>query len=203
MHRSALFYGQQFFNTYINNATDLTIIDIGSQDVNGTLRSVAPPNNNYIGLDFVDANGVDIVITDLYQLPIESESVDVVVTSSCFEHSEFFWLLFNESLRILKPTGVLYVNAPSNGMVHRYPVDCWRFYPDSGLALQNWGIRSGYNCQLLESFFGALDNIWIDSVSVFLKDKNHYNNYPKRIQNNFQNYDNQHNFIEYTNGIVF
>lgn len=184
MHDTAMEYGAAFFNTYLKNSNETTIVDIGSQDVNGSLRSVAPPYAKYVGVDFVVANGVDIVITDPYSLPFEDESVDVVVSSSCFEHSEFFWLLFNESLRILKPAGLLYINAPSNGAFHAYPVDCWRFYPDSGVALQNWGKRSGYNCALLESFIGIRKkDIWNDFVGVFVKDENNAVQYQNRIQN--------------------
>ena len=182
MHDTAMAYGDRFFRTYLKNGGGPTIVDIGSQDVNGSLRSVAPSDARYIGLDFVLAHGVDIVMTDPYRLPIESESVDVVVRSSCFEHSEFFWLLFNESLRVLKPTGLLYLNAPSNGPVHAYPVDCWRFYPDSGLALQNWGCRSGYDCVLLESFIGTrMTDVWNDFVAVFLKDRTHAHEFPQRM----------------------
>ena len=184
MHDTAMEYGAAFFNTYLKNTKDLTIVDIGSQDVNGSLRSVAPQNNKYIGVDFVEAKGVDVVITDPYSLPFEDESVDAVVSSSCFEHSEFFWLLFNEALRILKPTGLLYINVPSNGSFHRYPVDCWRFYPDSGVALQNWGKRSGYNCALLESFVGIRKtDIWNDFIAIFVKDENNSIKYMSRIQN--------------------
>jgi len=184
-------YGAAFFNTYLKNARDLTIVDIGSQDVNGSLRSVAPAHNKYIGVDFEKAQGVDVVITDPYALPFENESVDVAVSSSCFEHSEFFWLLFNEALRILKPTGLLYINVPSNGAFHRYPVDCWRFYPDSGVALQNWGKRSGYHCALLESFVGARkEDIWNDFVAVFVKDERNESKYPNRIQGNLGHFTN-------------
>ena len=183
MHDTAMEIGAAFFNTYLEDGNDLTIVDIGSQDVNGSLRSVAPKNNKYIGLDFESGKGVDVVITDPYSLPFENESVDVAVSSSCFEHSEFFWLLFNESLRILKPTGLLYINAPSNGWYHRYPVDCWRFYPDSGVALQNWSKRSGYKCALLESFIGMRkDELWNDFTAVFVKDEGYRAHYSKRIQ---------------------
>ena len=191
MHDTAMEIGAAFFNTYLKNGNDLTIVDIGSQDVNGSLRSVAPQNNKYIGLDFESGKGVDVVITDPYSLPFENESVDVAVSSSCFEHSEFFWLLFNESLRILKPTGLLYINAPSNGWYHRYPVDCWRFYPDSGVALQNWSNRSGYNCALLESFVGMRKNeLWNDFTAVFVKDEANRANYPKRIQDTSISFEN-------------
>jgi len=186
MHDTAMKHAAVFFNTYLSNAKNLTIVDVGAQDVNGSLRSVAPPNNKYIGVDFVKAKGVDVVITDPYSLPFEDESADVVVSSSCFEHSEFFWLLFNEILRILKPTGLLYINVPSNGYFHRAPVDCWRFYPDSGVALQNWGKRSGYNCALLESFIGIRKNkadVWNDFVAIFVKDEKNSAKYISRIQN--------------------
>lgn len=191
MHDSAMKYGAAFFNAYLKNTKDLTIVDVGSQDVNGSLRSVAPPNNKYIGVDFVEAKGVDVVITDPYSLPFEDESVDAVVSSSCFEHSEFFWLLFNEALRILKPNGLLYINAPANGIFHRYPVDCWRFYPDSGIALQNWGKRSGYNCALLESFVGTkMVSDWNDFVAVFVKDESKVSRHTRRIQNSLTAYTN-------------
>ncbi len=191
MHDTAMEYGSAFFKTYLDNAKNLTIVDVGAQDVNGSLRSVATPNNNYIGVDFVKGRGIDVIITDPYALPFEDESVDVVVSSSCFEHSEFFWLLFNETLRILKPTGLLYLNVPSNGAFHRYPVDSWRFYPDSGVALQNWGNKSGYPCALLESFIGTKKkDIWNDFVGVFIKDDKHSDQYPNRIQSSLSTFTN-------------
>jgi hypothetical protein len=65
-------------------------------------------------------------------------------------------------------------------------VDCWRFYPDSGVALQNWGKRSGYNCALLESFVGIRKNkadVWNDFVAIFVKDEKNSAKYISRIQN--------------------
>ena len=185
MHDTAMMYGKYFFSTYLKDAKGLKIVDVGSQDVNGSLRSVAPDNNNYIGVDFTEGNGVDITLTDPYSLPFEDSSIDVIVSSSCYEHSEFFWLSFNEAMRVLKPTGLLYINAPSNGAYHRYPVDCWRFYPDSGIALQNWGNRNGYECALLESFIGVRKrDKWHDFVAVFVKDKVNSSNFTARIQDN-------------------
>jgi len=144
-----------------------------------------PMNNDYIGVDFVEGKGVDVILSDPYVLPFEDSSIDVIVSSSAYEHSEFFWLSFNEALRVLKPTGLLYINVPSNGDYHRYPVDCWRFYPDSGVALEKWGNRSGYECALLESFIGVRkEGIWQDFVAVFVKDKINASKFPSRIQDN-------------------
>jgi len=122
------------------------------------------------------------VLEDPYELPFEDDSLDVVVSSSCFEHSEFFWLSFLEVLRILKPDGLFYLNVPSDGVFHRYPVDCWRFYPDSAVALAKWGRRSGFGSVLLESYTSdQRTDVSNDFVAVFLKDEAFASQYSGRI----------------------
>ena len=188
MHETAYQTCDLFFQVYLQNIegnADATIVEIGSQDVNGSFRELAPKNFKYIGLDFVEGKGVDVVLDDPYKLPFDDNSIDIIVSSSCFDHSELFWVSFLEIIRILKPEGLFYLNVPSNGIFHRYPVDCWRFYPDSGAALITWAKRNGYNPLLLESFTGGRKffptDVFNDFVAVFLKDKNYANNYPLRI----------------------
>ena len=183
MHASALANGELFFKTYLGaDGAGRSVVEIGSQDVNGSLRSVCPPGVEYIGVDFTAGKGVDVVLDDPYELPFDDASVDCCVSSSVFEHSEMFWVLFLEVLRVLRPEGLFYLNAPSNGLFHRYPVDCWRFYPDSGAALAEWGRRNGYRCRLLESFIGRqAREPWNDFVAVFVKDEAHRSAYPDRI----------------------
>jgi len=195
MHDTSLTNAKFFFDTYQNsirsNTEKVKVIEIGSQDVNGTIRSVCPADFDYVGLDFQDAKGVDIVITDPYKLPFANESVDVVVSNSCFEHSELFWVLFLEVLRVLKPTGLFYLNAPSNGAYHRYPVDCWRFYPDSGHALILWARRNGIDSLLLESYTSHKKmDIWNDFIAVFLKERKFEHKFPARIVEKISNFDN-------------
>ncbi len=63
---------------------------------------------------------------------------------------------------------MLYVNVPSNGDFHRYPLDCWRFYPDAGVALVRWAGRRGIEIELIESFIGLPQaERWADFVGVF------------------------------------
>jgi SAM-dependent methyltransferase len=182
MHQSAMATSRIFFDVYTTMIASGRVVDIGAQNVNGSLREVCPAQLQYLGLDFVKANGVDIVLDDPYQLPLQNDSVDFVVSSSCFEHSEMFWLLFLEVLRVLRPSGLFYLNVPSNGEFHRYPVDCWRFYPDSGNALVSWAKRNGYDPLLLESFIGKQSpEGWSDCVAVFIKDKSRASEFPNRI----------------------
>ena len=154
MHPTALMNCERFFQCYLNKFDcnrNITIIEIGSQDVNGSLRSIAPKDSKYIGVDFVAGKGVDLVLDSPYELPFADNSIDIILSSSCFEHAEMYWLVFLEIMRSLKPEGLFYLNAPSNGVYHRFPVDCWRFFPDSGKALITWARKNKLNTALLES----------------------------------------------------
>ncbi|RZJ25835.1 MAG: class I SAM-dependent methyltransferase [Haliea sp.] len=191
MHPSAMANGASFFQTYLADLEKPLVVDLGSQDVFGSLRSVAPPQIQYFGVDMVPGKGVDLVLADPYVLPFADGSVDAVVSSSCFEHIEFFWVALLEILRILAPRGVLYLNVPSNGAFHRYPVDCWRFYPDSGRALARWGQRNGFDCLLLESYVSAQrQDQWNDFVCVILRDRASLGAYPQRMVTGLDDYSN-------------
>lgn len=186
MHPTAYKNCEQFKDTYHDRLIEINdeykIIEIGSQDVNGSLKPIFPPGLEYVGVDFVPGKGVDVILGDPYVLPFEDSSTDLVLCSSVFEHSELFWVLYLEIMRILKPHGLFYLNVPSNGDVHRWPVDCWRFYPDSGDALVTWGNRNGLSSALLESYTSAQNKgIWNDFVGVFLKDKAYIQEFPNRI----------------------
>jgi SAM-dependent methyltransferase len=184
MHPTAMSNAQSFFDTYSNSfefSKTTKVIEIGSQDVNGSLRDACPTSFEYLGLDFQAAKGVDVVLEDPYSLPFSDESIDIVITSSCFEHSEMFWLVFLEVLRVLKPSGLFYLNVPSAGNFHQYPVDCWRFYPDSGRALVKWSKRNGLNSELLESYIQLGGGQWQDFVGIFIKSADKSATYPSRI----------------------
>lgn len=192
MHLTALNNGKLFFENYLKGSQLKTVIDIGAQNINGSLKDVLPEGLSYLGVDFVPGNGVDVVLDDPYVLPFENDSVEAIVCSSVLEHSELFWLLFLEIIRVLKPNGLFYLNVPSNGMFHRYPVDCWRFYPDSANALITWAKRNGYSPALLESFISEQsgDGWWNDFVAVFVKDEKFASEYPQRMissKNDFTN----------------
>lgn len=187
MHYAALESGRKFFNTYcVPQAHGLKVVELGSQNINGSLRDAISSNvAEYVGLDFSPGNGVDVILKDAYSLPFNDNTFDIMVTSSCFEHSEMFWLSFLEGIRILKPNGIMYCNAPSSWMdYHRYPVDCWRFYPDAGKGLETWAKRNNYNTMVLESYITPPANhyeSYSDWVCVFLKDANYVNEYPTRM----------------------
>ncbi|EEB79512.1 Methyltransferase domain family protein [marine gamma proteobacterium HTCC2148] len=170
MHDTALLHGNLFFEIYLKERSSARILDIGSTDVNGSLRQCAKRDWHYIGVDLEAGSGVDIVLQDPYSYPFEDQSFDAVVSTSCLEHDDMFWLSFLEMLRVVKPGGFIYLNVPSNGYYHTFPVDSWRFYPDAGLALERWGKHREHDVTLLESFIGdQKEDVWNDFVAVFWK----------------------------------
>jgi SAM-dependent methyltransferase len=152
----------------------LKVIDIGGLDVNGSLRQFfVALGMDYICVDIEPHVSVDIVVKPGDTLPFETGSVDLVVSTSCFEHDPTFWLTFKEMCRITKLDGHIYVNAPSNGQYHCHPGDNWRFYRDAGQALAYWsGLQMGtevtYPAKVVETFhILPLRDSWIDFVCVW------------------------------------
>lgn len=125
---------------YLDRDRALSVIDIGSRDVNGSYRTLFDaPAWRYRGIDLESGKGVDIVLRDPYTLPLPSGSVDLVISGQAFEHIEYFWLTWLEMARVLRPGGMVFLIAPSRGPEHRFPQDCWRFYPDGFRSLAKYG----------------------------------------------------------------
>jgi len=175
MHYSAYVNAEKFALKYYPNLENKKILDVGSYDVNGTLKPIFE-RGIYTGLDMEAGPNVDVV-SDAHNIPFENEHFDIVTSSSCFEHDDMFWVTFLEMCRVVKPGGYLYVQAPSNGPYHGWPGDNWRFYIDSWKALEKWGKREGYDIDLIEHYIDETtpappyegDRIWDDSVAIYRK----------------------------------
>jgi hypothetical protein len=167
MHPSALSSALTFFDEYVDKP-DARVLELGSASIDGSIRDHLPNSLQWTGVDLEPGPGVDVVLADPYELPFASKSFDVSVSTSVFEHNEMFWLSFLELVRITTDGGLIYLCSPSNGKIHRYPLDCYRFYPDAGFALQNWARRNNYAVTLVESLVLRKDGSeWNDWVAVF------------------------------------
>ncbi len=142
MHESSYLKMEEFRQRYLDRreTEDLHIYDLGSQDVNGSYRPLfSEPSWHYVGLDMAAGNNVDVVLQTPYAWKeIASQSADVVVSGQAFEHIQYFWITMLEVARVLKPGGICCILAPSSGPEHRYPLDCWRFYPDGMASLAHF-----------------------------------------------------------------
>jgi SAM-dependent methyltransferase len=162
---------QVLVQEYLDPKKPLEIIDIGSLDVNGSYKPLfANPLWHYQGIDLEAGNNVDIVLESPYTLPLPDDAIDLVISGQAFEHVEFFWEAFKEIVRVLKPNGLAFIIAPSRGPEHRYPVDCWRFYPDGFRALAKY---AGVHCLAASTDWintpQGRTSQWGDTVGVFCK----------------------------------
>jgi len=167
MHPSAYRIGASFLNTYCKKKSG-KILEIGSLNVNGTIRDFAPPGYEWFGVDLVEGNSVDLVIQDPSELPFKDNEFDVVIATSVLEHDSQFWETIKELSRVAKVDGFVYINAPSNGWVHRYPIDAFRFYPDASLSFLSLIKSVKPDANLLESFISKQESdVWNDFVAIF------------------------------------
>ena len=171
MHVSSYQHMTDLVSRYLAPESALSVVDIGSYDVNGSYRTLfGNPLWSYVGVDLESGPGVDMVLSSPYTLPLASASVDLVISGQAFEHVENFWMSWLEMLRVLKPGGMIFLIAPSRGPEHRYPQDCWRFYPDGYRALARYA-----GCELIEVTTDwephpdPGSSAWGDTVGVFRK----------------------------------
>ncbi len=180
MHQSSYDLMGVFRRKYLEErqGTPLRIYDLGSQDVNGSYRPLFDdPLWRYVGMDMVPGKNVDLVLRDPYQWKgLKSGSADVVISGQTFEHIEFFWITILEIARVLRPGGLCCLIAPSGGFEHRYPVDCWRFYPDGFSALARFArlevldVRARWEPDPAEPVCDADDSdLWKDCLLVARK----------------------------------
>ena len=176
MHSSSMENMQRCIATYFSTSPiakrkTVEILDIGGRDVNGSYADLFRAEKfNYQGVDIEAADGVSIVLDDPYKIPLADNSVDLILSGQMLEHCEFFWETFVEMMRVLKKDGLLFLIAPSSGPIHRYPVDCYRFYPDAYRALAKYA-----GCHLIDVWHD-IRGPWNDLTGVFSKRK-----YKKRL----------------------
>lgn len=90
------------------------VLEVGSQDINGSIRPMFPQASHYLGIDLGDADGVDWVVPgELIELP--DGWADVVVSTECFEHCQRWDQVLRNMLRICRNGGLLILTCASAG----------------------------------------------------------------------------------------
>ena len=169
MHASAWIKGY-FFWLYYNEVflirefidERIRVLDVGSADINGNIFDALVEamklstwekthEYDYSGLDMVESFNVNIVGT----VALVNKSFHVIVSTSALEHDDFFWDTFLHITDALEPGGCFYTTIPTIQGIHRFPVDNWRFLPDSAIALRKWAHRNG---RYVDCIFSDLSN---------------------------------------------
>lgn len=177
MHNSSKRIMQNFIREYLSEDREYVVLDLGSQQIEGqedtSYKSLFKESKyTYIGADIVSGYNVDVVLDSVYNWSnIEDDSYDCVICGQMLEHDEFFWLTFIEIERILKPGGLCCIIAPSSGKEHKYPVDCYRFYPDGLKAAAKFAklnVIKAY-AEWNSKKYIDMDHMWRDCVLIASK----------------------------------
>jgi SAM-dependent methyltransferase len=90
---------------------DKDVIDIGSRDVNGNNRKYFL-RGSYVGIDITEGKNVDVVCKGH---EYESEPVDTVISTECFEHDMYWHQTIENMIKLTKPGGLLVFTCASTG----------------------------------------------------------------------------------------
>ena len=108
-----------------------TVIEIGSQDINGTPRTTIEEHNPliYLGVDIAPGKGVDQVINAENILEVfPPNTFDLVISTEMLEHVENWEKVIWQMKALTKIGGLLVITTRSPGFPkHDYPDDYWRF----------------------------------------------------------------------------
>ncbi len=90
------------------------VLEVGSLDINGSVRPLFDGAEEYIGTDMQEGKGVDRVINshDLVD-HFEKDRFDIVICTEVLEHDQFFWVTLQGIDWVLKRDGFLIITAPT------------------------------------------------------------------------------------------
>lgn len=165
MTNTSMEHMKNFIYKYLTNDS-IKVIDIGSMDVElcGNFSQLFEGRKEkYTGLDLKEGLNVDVVLKEPYKLPYKDNSIDVAISGNTFEHLEYPWIMLEEIKRVLKKGGVTCIIAPSHGKEHKFPVDCYRYFPDGFRALAKY-----VGLEVLECFYDER-GYWKDCVLIAKK----------------------------------
>jgi SAM-dependent methyltransferase len=127
MHQSSYNKMTELLKQFV--APGKKVIDVGATKTMWNYGEAVKENGNvYKTLDWGTNADYEVNSYDWSHIP--KQEFDVVISGQALEHDKYFWKTLENIRSILKSGDLVIIILPSCGAIHRYPVDCWRFYPD-------------------------------------------------------------------------
>jgi SAM-dependent methyltransferase len=137
LHQNSLLIARRLLAAHLRTS-DAIIYDVGSCDVNGTLRPMIERySRKYVGLDIIAGPNVDIVVPERGEWSLLQ--CDFAISCNTLEHVKRPWEWIEQIADCLKPHGRVMIVVPRHLGDHRFPVDCWRVLPDGMESLLDYG----------------------------------------------------------------
>ena len=115
------------------------IIEVGSRDVNGSVRShlEAWQPAAYVGIDLYPGAGVDVVCDAMdIDRRLGENAFDLLISTELIEHVRDWRRVVHNFKHVLKPNGLMLVTTRSFGVdFHAHPFDFWRYEKDDLAAI--------------------------------------------------------------------
>lgn len=110
-----------------------TLLEVGSLNVNGSVREIYGGASKYVGIDMQPGKDVDMVLNGHDILSVfEANSFDMVVCCETLEHDDQFWVTVDRMRAVVKPGGWMIITNPGTDVIrHNYPGDFYRFFSDA------------------------------------------------------------------------
>lgn len=157
-HPQQLQFVKTIVSTYCTNRERLKVLEIGSYDVNGSVRKFFP-NTDYVGVDLIQGPGVDLVCEG-DKIPHQDKTYDIAISCECFEHNPSWAETFINMYRMTKDGGFVIFTCATTG---REEHGTTRTSPKSSPGTQalNWDY---YKNLTAEDFHGQinLDDLFQD-----------------------------------------
>lgn len=130
MHDQAMSWVAEFRTT-----EDLSVLDIGGRDLNGSTRILFPNANPYHVLDIRPGDGVDFVADAADWRPDpESAAYDLVLSTETFEHAKRWPEIIQTAYEVLRPGGWFIFTCagpgrpPHSGAAAKWELDPGEWY---------------------------------------------------------------------------
>lgn len=126
------------------------VLEIGAQDVNGTVRAIFHDAASYVGNDIVAGHGVD-VIGPIETVDLPADWFDVVVSTEVLEHHRHPYEVVRVAYRVLKRGGVVILTAagpgrpPHGANGERRPQPGEWYHNIDPLGLEGWLRLAGFD----------------------------------------------------------
>jgi len=142
-HPSVIKFIESYVKPIMKNESK--VVNVGSAE--GEVIGHLDPSVRKKFYNFIENNNIEYKKVDMAHYPKEEnlignaedlsslfkdESQDVVMAIELLEHTEHFWQVINELIRITKINGYIFISVPTYKYPkHEYPVDLWRIGPNT------------------------------------------------------------------------
>ncbi|KAF1029666.1 MAG: hypothetical protein GAK40_00381 [Burkholderia plantarii] len=138
MHQQQQAFCKSIKHRFPDYFSEVFVLDFGSLDINGNNHALFDDTCTYLGVDLATGRNVDIV-SPAHTLQLPDASIDVVISTECFEHDRHWPQTLHNAIRLLRPGGLLLLTCattgrPEHGTRRAMPEDA----PLLGLAAPDW-----------------------------------------------------------------